>query len=214
MCFKVQKRFRNKYTHSTPLDQKWCLGVFGAFQKCLACKKMQNMCFRLNALVRGSEVAKTVWHQMHPFYSIGLKITFGSGLEHLQTLDMKEDAKLLFRAWMHYCGLPKVWLWFRIKCIHSTPIDQKWCLGVFWCKTCGSRLIHYFGVQKLRKQFHPKCIHSTPLDSKWCLRMVWSICNPSACKKMQNFYFGLECTSSGYRSTGNGFTWNASIRHH
>jgi hypothetical protein len=42
--------------------------VFGAFQKCLACKKMQNLWFGINALLRGTEVAKSVSPQMDPFY--------------------------------------------------------------------------------------------------------------------------------------------------
>jgi hypothetical protein len=62
--------------------------VFGALQKCLECKKMQKLWFRINALLQGTEVAKTVSPKMHPFYSIGLKIMFGSGLDHLQTFDM------------------------------------------------------------------------------------------------------------------------------
>jgi ribosomal protein L31 len=64
------------------------LECFGGFQKCLACKKMQNLWFGINALLRGTEVEKTVSRQMHPFYTIGLKMMFGSGLEHLQSFDM------------------------------------------------------------------------------------------------------------------------------
>jgi hypothetical protein len=38
---------------------------------------------------------------------------------------MQKDAKLVLRARMHYFGVPKLWN------IHSTPLDPKWCLGVF-----------------------------------------------------------------------------------
>jgi hypothetical protein len=85
---KMRQCFLTKCIHSTTLDPNDVWECFGAFQKCLAPKRMQNLCFGLNALLRGAEVAKMVSPQMHPFYSIGLKMMFGIGMEHLQTFSM------------------------------------------------------------------------------------------------------------------------------
>jgi hypothetical protein len=61
---------------------------FGAFQKSLTCKKMQNLWFRINTQFQGTEVANTVSPQIHPSDSIVLKMMFESGLNHLQTFGM------------------------------------------------------------------------------------------------------------------------------
>jgi hypothetical protein len=53
---------------------------------------MQNLCFRPDALFRGTEVVK------HPFYSIGPKMKFGSVSKHFGNLQHVKDAKLVFRA--------------------------------------------------------------------------------------------------------------------
>jgi hypothetical protein len=49
-----------------------------------------------------------------------------------QNLSECKYAQLVFRAWMHYVGEPKLRKWFRTKCINSTPLDPRWCLVVFW----------------------------------------------------------------------------------
>jgi ribosomal protein L31 len=74
----------------------------------------------LNALFWGIEVA------MHPFYSGSPKMTFGSVLDHFANLWTWKDEKLMFSAWMHYFRVAK------LRSIHSTTFDPKWCLGVFW----------------------------------------------------------------------------------
>jgi hypothetical protein len=51
---------------------------------------MQNLCLSLNALFRGTKVAK------HAFYSIGPKMMFGSVSEHFDNLWHIKDAKLVF----------------------------------------------------------------------------------------------------------------------
>jgi acid stress-induced BolA-like protein IbaG/YrbA len=79
--------------HSTPLYPKWCLGVF---QRC------KTSVSGLNALFRGTKVAK------HPFYSIGPKMMYVSVAEHLDNLLHVKRWKLVFRAWMHYFGAPKL----------------------------------------------------------------------------------------------------------
>jgi hypothetical protein len=85
---KTRQGFLTKCIHSTTLHRTDVWECFGAFQKCLVPKKMQNLGFGLNTLIRGREVAKMVSPQMHPFYSIVLKVMFGSGLEHLQTFSI------------------------------------------------------------------------------------------------------------------------------
>ena len=56
---------------------------FGNLRHVKGCKTCVS---DLNALFRGSEVAKMVSQQTHPFYSIGLKMMFGSVLEHFRNL--------------------------------------------------------------------------------------------------------------------------------
>jgi acid stress-induced BolA-like protein IbaG/YrbA len=73
----------------------------------------------LNGLLHGTEVLK------HSFYSIGPKMMVGYVSEHFANLRHVERCKLVFRAWMHYFGVPKLWS------PHSTPLDPKWCLGMF-----------------------------------------------------------------------------------
>jgi hypothetical protein len=77
---KMRQCFLTKCIHSTTLDPNDVWESSAAFKKRLASKKIQNLSFGLNALLRGTEVARMVSPQMHPFYSIGLKMMFGSGL--------------------------------------------------------------------------------------------------------------------------------------
>jgi hypothetical protein len=98
-------------------------------------KRCKTCVSGLNALFRGTEVVKL------PFYFIGPKLMFGSVSEHFANLQQVkdvnlasepectiwgyQDAKLVFRAWIHFFGVSKLWS------IHSTPFDPKWCLRVF-----------------------------------------------------------------------------------
>ena len=61
-------------------------------------KRCKTCVSGLNALFRGTEVAKIVSHLMHPFYSIGPKMMFGSVLEHFGNIRHVKDAKLVVRA--------------------------------------------------------------------------------------------------------------------
>jgi hypothetical protein len=58
--------------------------------------------------------------------SIGPKMMFGSVSEYFTNLRQVKRCKTCVRDWVHYFGVPKLWS------IHSTPLDPKWCLGVFW----------------------------------------------------------------------------------
>ena len=103
------------------------------------------------------------------------------------------EAKLVFRAWMHYFKVPKLWKWFCNE--KNYPNPTKRCLRVFWSvsQTFGTlnevKLVfrawmHYFRVPKLRKWFHNEINHSTPLDPKRCLRVF--------CIISQTFYTSNE----------------------
>jgi hypothetical protein len=65
-------------------------------------KRCKTCVSGLNALFRGTKIVK------HPFYSIGPKMMFESVLEHFANLQHVKDAKLAFRARMHYFGVPKL----------------------------------------------------------------------------------------------------------
>ena len=93
-------------------------------------KRCETCISSLNALFLGNEVVKMFSQQKHPFYSIRPKMMFGSVLEHFANLRHVKRCKLVFRAWMHYYGVPKLRKLFHNKNTHSTPLDPKWCLGV------------------------------------------------------------------------------------
>jgi hypothetical protein len=143
--------------------------------------KIRNTCVsRMNTLFRGTEVLK------HPFYSIGPKMMFGCVSEHFANLRRVKRCKLVFRAWMHYFGVPKLWS------IHSTPLDPKWCLGVFRAfrlpstrkkmQTCVSGLNALFrGNEVVKHPFYsvgPKMMFGCVLEHIAYLQYVkrWKTC--------------------------------------
>jgi hypothetical protein len=140
----------------------------------------------LNKLFRGIEVVK------HPFY---LKWCLGVFRSISLTFDRWQDAKLVFWAWMHYFGVPRIW---------NISIGHKMMFGsvsehfgnhqqVTRCKTFVPSLNTLFrGIEVAKHPFYsiwpnwclgvcvrawmhflgvPKLwsIHSTPLDPNWCL---------------------------------------------
>jgi hypothetical protein len=124
---------------------------------------------------------------------------FGSVSEHFANPQHFIDEKLMFRAWMHYFGVPNSWS------IHSSPLDRKWCLGVF------RRNSLTLGTSKMKNScFGPECnisgvpklwsFHSTLLDPKWCLWVFRSISLTFGMYKMKNSSFGAECTILGYQN--------------
>jgi hypothetical protein len=148
--------------HSTPLEPKWCLGVFQSVSLTFGPEKLPNLCSSLNALLHGTKVVK------HPFYSIGRKLMFGSVSEHFANLRHVKRCNTCVRAWLHYFRVPK------LRSIHSTRLEPKRWLGVFRsisltfdtykdAKHVFRGWMHYFRVTKLWS------IHSPPLDPKWCL---------------------------------------------
>jgi hypothetical protein len=151
--------------YSSPLDPKWCLGVFRSISLTLGTSKMKNSCKGLEYSISGYHSCEAsilvhwtqndVWEcsehfanprhvkdkklmcrawmhyfggtkvVKHPLLSIGPKMMFGSVSEHFANPRHVKDEKVMFRAWMHYFAVPKLWS------IHSSPLDPKWCLGVF-----------------------------------------------------------------------------------
>ena len=61
-------------------------------------KRYKTFVSDLNALFRGTEVAKMVSQRKHPFYPIKPRMMFGGVLEHIANLRHVKDAKLVFRA--------------------------------------------------------------------------------------------------------------------
>jgi hypothetical protein len=91
---------------------------FGAFREPSIRKRCKTRILGPNAVFQGTKVVK------HPFF-IGPKMMFVSVSDDFTNLRHVQDAKLVFRAWMHYFGVQKLWS------IHSNPLDPKWCLRVF-----------------------------------------------------------------------------------
>jgi hypothetical protein len=71
---------------------------FGAFRNLSECKRCKTCVSGVNALFRGTEVAKMISHQMHHFYSIRPKMMFGCVLKHFRTVWNVKDATLVFRV--------------------------------------------------------------------------------------------------------------------
>jgi hypothetical protein len=82
-------------------------------------KRWETCVSCLNALFRGTTLAKG------PFYSIGTKMMFGIVSEHFSNLRHEKRCKTCVRTRMHYFGVPK------LRSVHSTPLEPKWCLGLF-----------------------------------------------------------------------------------
>jgi acid stress-induced BolA-like protein IbaG/YrbA len=114
---------------------------------------MQNLCFEPECTISGTVVVK------HPFYSIGPKMIFKIVSEHFANLRHVKHAKLVFRAWMHYFGVP------RCKAsilLHWTRNDVWDCFRTFRkpsvrkrCKTCVSGLNALFwGTEVVKHPFN------------------------------------------------------------
>jgi hypothetical protein len=96
-------------------------------------KKRCNTCLSgPNALCRGTEVAKMVSWQKHPFYSTGPKMRIESVFQHFRYLRNVKRCKTCVSGLNALFGVPKLQIWFCNQNIHSTPLDPKWLFGVFW----------------------------------------------------------------------------------
>jgi hypothetical protein len=163
--FKVSKLWS---IHSTPLDPKWCFGVFRCISQTFRMWKFQNLCLILNALFHGTEVV------IHPFQSIGPKMVFGRVSEHFTNLrHVKRWKTCLF-------GLNGLFRGTKVVNLPIYSIGPKMMFGsvlehianlrhVKVAKLVCWAIMHYFVVPKLWN------IHSCPLDPKWFLGEFQSI---------------------------------------
>ena len=186
---KLQKWFHNEINHSTLLDTKWCLRVFRSISQTFNTLNEAKLlfqtwmhCFWVSKL--GKWFRYEIIHS-NPLDSRGCLRVFRS---ISQTFDWSNEAKLVFSAGMHYL-IPKLRKWFRNEINHSTPLQPKWCLVVFWsisqnfvtskeAKIVYRAWMDYFRVPKLGKWFLNEIIHSCPLDPRGCLRVFRSISQP------------------------------------
>jgi acid stress-induced BolA-like protein IbaG/YrbA len=169
-CFGVPKLWS---IHSTPLDQKMMFGsVSEHFAKLRQVKRCKTCVWGLNALFRGTEVMK------HPFYSIGPKFIFGTVLEHFANLRQVTRCETCVRSLSA--------LFSRYQGCETSPLDTKWCLGVFRsisnhqqvtrCKTCVPSLNTLFrGIKVVKHPFYsigPKLIFGSVSEHFANLRQV------------------------------------------
>ena len=85
----------------------------------------------LNALFQGIELQKKFRYERTQSTQLDPKWSLGVFRSILQTFDTKNFGKLVFRAWMHYFEVPNFWKKLRYEGTQCTPLDLKWCLGVF-----------------------------------------------------------------------------------
>jgi hypothetical protein len=108
---------------------------------------------------------------------------------------------------MHYFG-PRLQKWYHTKCVHSTPLDLKWCFGVFWSIFKRSECIkdaklvyrawkHYFGVLKCGKWFRTKCIHCTFLIQNDFCDCFGTFVNLSHVKRCKTCVSGVNALLRG-----------------
>jgi hypothetical protein len=145
---------------------------------------MQNLWLSLNALFRGTKVAK------HPFYSIGPKWCFGVFRSISLIFGIKKDAKLVFEPERTISGYQSCeacillhWtkMVFRSVSKHFANLQH-----IKTCKNCVAGLMHYFGVMKSWS------IHSTTLEPKSCLGVFWSVLLTFGTYKWHNLCSSLK----------------------
>jgi hypothetical protein len=150
LCSHLNALFRGTKVAKHPFYSIGTRTMFGSVSEHFAnlrhVKRCKTCVSGLNALFWGTKLAKD------PFYSIGAKMMFVSVLEHFANLQHVKRCRTCVRTWMHYFGAPK------LRSIHSTPLEPKWCLGVFQsislsfgmqkdAKLVFRAQMHYFGYQ-------------------------------------------------------------------
>jgi hypothetical protein len=79
----------------------------------------------VNALFRGTDLAKMVSHKMHAFYSIGQKMMVWIVFERFKNVRNVKDTKTFVSGVDALFWVPKLGKWFHTKCIHRTALDPK-----------------------------------------------------------------------------------------
>jgi hypothetical protein len=120
-------------------------------------KRCKTCVSGLNALFQGTNVAK------HPFYSIGTKMMFGSVSEHFANLRHVKTCKTCLSGLNALLRVP------NLRSIRSTPLEPKWCLGVF------QSILLTFGMQKDTKHvFAPECTISGYQSCEASILVYWT----------------------------------------
>jgi hypothetical protein len=155
-------------THCSPMDTKWCFGVFWSILLTFDTWKLQNLWLTQNALLRGTKVVKQL------FLFSGPKMIYGRISEHFTKLRHVKRWKTcvfglnaLFRGTevvKHTIYSIGAKMLFGIVLLHFANLLQ-----VKRCETCVQACMHYFEIPKLW------ILRSTPLDRKLCLGVFRSI---------------------------------------
>jgi hypothetical protein len=147
---------------SSPMDPKWCLGVFWSILLTFSTWKLQNLCLSQNALLRGTKVVK------HPFLSIGHKMVFGRVSEHFTNLRHVKRWKICV------FGLNALFRCTEVVEHPTYSIGPQWCLGVFhsisltFCMLKDAKLVFKSACTISRYQ---SCVASILLY--WTQNYVW-----------------------------------------
>jgi hypothetical protein len=157
--------------------------------------KLRNLCPSLNALFRGTKVVK------HPFYSIGPKMVFRSVSKHFADLWHVKICKTCVRAYVHYLR-PK------LRNMHPTPLDEKWCLGVFRsilltfrhikrCEICVSGLNVLFQCNEVMKhQFYSIGTKMMFGSVSQCFANIWHVKVAYLCSSLNALFRNQSCEAS------------------
>ena len=97
----LRKSFVRNASNLLTLDPKWCLEVFRSISQIFTMKNDGNFVLGMNALFHSTELPKKVCYERIQSTPLDPKLCLGVFLSISQTFGMKNDAKLVFRAWMH-----------------------------------------------------------------------------------------------------------------
>jgi hypothetical protein len=86
----------------------------------------------------------------------------GSVSEHFAYILHVKDAKLVFRAWLHYFGVPKLW------CIHSIPLDKM----IF--RSVSEHFANLCHVWDAKLVFQPECTISGYRSCEASILLHWT----------------------------------------
>ena len=128
----LQKKFCHERIQFNLLDLKWCLAVFRSILQTFDIKSHAKLIFRgWMHYIEVPNLQKKFCHERIQFNLLDLKWCLAVFRSILQTFDIKNHAKLIFRGWMHYIEVPNLQKKFCYERIQFNLLDLKWCLAVF-----------------------------------------------------------------------------------
>ena len=93
---------------------------------------MQNFCFNSECIISGYRTLKKCFATNDPNLLHSTQNDVSECFETFRKpLTQKNDANFMFRAFVHYFGVPNFLKKFRYECTQSTPLDPKRSLSVF-----------------------------------------------------------------------------------